>query len=188
MKRVTNACIGGQSFTLNDDAYNRLDTFLRHYRGKLGVPDAQQAEVMEDIEGRLAELFYQEVGDNSRVVTLQMVEKVVSMVGMPDGSPETGCANTSAFPEDTVRKKLFRDYDNKGVAGVCAGLARYFDVDVTIIRIIMLVALFACTSGFWIYLVLWIAVPKAETPKQKCEMNGIPATPENMARFSQNNA
>jgi hypothetical protein len=48
----------------------------------------------------------------------------------------------------------------------------------------MLVALLAGTSGFWIYLVLWIAVPRAETPAQKCEMRGIPATAENMARFS----
>ena len=31
MKRVTNACIGGRNFTLNDDAYNRLDAYLRHF-------------------------------------------------------------------------------------------------------------------------------------------------------------
>ena len=69
-----------------------------------------------------------------------------------------------------------------GVAGVCSGLAWYFNIDVTIIRIIMLVALIAGTSGFWIYLVLWIAIPKALTPAQQCEMRGIPATAENMAR------
>jgi hypothetical protein len=45
----------------------------------------------------------------------------------------------------------------------------------------MLVALLAGTSGFWIYLVLWIAIPKAVTPAQQCEMRGIPATAENMA-------
>ena len=183
MKRVTNACVGGRNFTLNDDAYNRLDAYLRHFKDKLTVPETQKGEVMEEIEGRIADLFYQEVGDTSRVVTLPMVEKVVSMLGMPDGSAETGYTYTSAFPEDKVPKKLYRDMDNKGVAGVCAGLAQYFDIDVTIIRVIMLVALLAGTSGFWIYLVLWIAVPRAETPAQQCEMRGIPATAENMARF-----
>ena len=187
MKRVTNACIGGRNFTLNDDAYNRLDAYLTHFREKLSVPETQKGEVMEDIEGRISELFFQEVGDSARVVTLPMVERVVSVLGMPDGSAETGYAYSSAFPEDKVPKKLYRDYDNKGVAGVCAGLALYLDIDVTIIRIVMLVALFAGTSGFWIYLVLWIAVPKAETPAQQCEMRGIPATAENMARFSRNN-
>ena len=48
----------------------------------------------------------------------------------------------------------------------------------------MLVALLAGTSGFWIYLVLWIAIPKALTQAQQCEMRGIPATAENMARFT----
>ena len=187
MKRVMNACIGGRSFTLNDDAYNRLDAYLRHFREKLTVPEAQKAEVMDEIEGRISDLFFQEVGDSSRVVTLQMVEKVVSTLGMPDGSAETGYAYSSAFPEDKVPRKLYRDMGNKGVAGVCAGLAHYFEIDVTIIRIIMLVALIMGTSGFWIYVVLWIAVPKAETPAQKCEMRGIPATAENMARFAGRN-
>ena len=107
---------------------------------------------------------------------------------MPDGSSEfsSGTASSEyAFSqEEKVPRKLFRDMDNKAVAGVCSGLGCYFEIDVTIIRIIMLVALLAGTSGFWIYVVLWIAVPKAETTAQKCEMRGIPATAENMARFA----
>ena len=184
MKRVTNACVGGRNFTLNDDAYNRLDAYLRHFKAKLTVPESQKTEVMDDIESRISDLFYQEVGETSRVVTLELVEKVVSTLGMPDGSPETGYTYSQAFSEDKVTKKLYRDVENKGVAGVCSGLAYYFDVDVTLIRIIMLVALLAGTSGFWIYVVLWIAVPKAMTPAQQCEMRGIPATAENMARFT----
>lgn len=186
MKRVTNACVGGRNFTLNDDAYNRLDAYLTHFKSRLSVPESQRAEVMDEVEGRIAELFYEEVGDGSRVVTLQMVEKVAATLGMPDGSAETGYTYSSAFPEDKVQRKLYRDMDNKGIAGVCSGLARYFEIDVTIIRIIMLVALLVGSSGFWIYVILWIAVPKAVTPSQKCEMMGIPATAENMARFAGN--
>ena len=89
MKRVTNACVGGRNFTLNDDAYNRLDAYLRHFKAKLTVPESQKSEVMDDIESRISDLFYQEVGETSRVVTLEMVEKVVSALGMPDGSSET---------------------------------------------------------------------------------------------------
>ena len=184
MKRVMSACVGGRNFTMDDDAYNRLDAYLRNFRAKLTVPESQKGEVMDDIESRIAELFYAEVGDGARVVTLPMVERVVSTLGMPDGSAETGYSYSKAFPEDKVQKKLYRDMDNKGVAGVCSGLAWYFDIDVTLIRIIMLVALFAGTSGFWIYVILWIAVPKALTPAQQCEMRGIPATAENMSRFT----
>ena len=100
MKRVTNACVGGRNFTLNDDAYNRLDAYLRNFKAKLTVPESQKAEVMDDIESRISDLFFQEVGETSRVVSLEMVEKVVSTLGMPDGSPETGYAYSQAFAED----------------------------------------------------------------------------------------
>ncbi|MBR1678108.1 MAG: PspC domain-containing protein [Bacteroidales bacterium] len=188
MKKVTNACIGGRNFTLEEDAYNRLAAYLEHFRSRLSVPELQKGEVMEEIESRISDLFFQEVADTSRVVTLPLVERVTSTLGMPDGSSEfsSGTASSEyAFSqEEKVPRKLFRDMDNKAVAGVCSGLGCYFEIDVTIIRIIMLVALLAGTSGFWIYVVLWIAVPKAETPAQKCEMRGIPATAENMARFA----
>ena len=48
----------------------------------------------------------------------------------------------------------------------------------------MLVALVAGSAGFWIYIICWIAIPKAVTASQKCEMYGLPVTAENLARFS----
>ncbi len=189
MKRVTNACIGGRSFTLDEDAYGRLSAYLEHFRARLTVPELQKREVMDEIEGRIAELFYQEVGDGSRVVSLPLVEKVIAALGMPDGSAEYGggasfAAGTSATEPLKAPKKLYRDPNDKRVAGVCSGLAWYFDVDLTLIRVLMLVALFCGSAGFWIYVILWIAVPQADTPARKCEMRGIPATAENMARFA----
>ena len=69
------------------------------------------------------------------------------------------------------------------VVGVCSGLALYLDVDVTLIRVFMLAALICGSAGFWIYVILWIAVPVAETPAQKCELRGLPATAEQAALF-----
>lgn len=187
MKKVINVSLGGRSFTLNEDAYNRLRMYLDHFKAKLTVPEYQKGEVMEEIEGRIAELFIQEVGEDSiRVVTLEMVEKVASALGMPDGSAESGTAATATASSEMPRR-LYRDMDNKSVAGVCSGLAMYFNVDITLIRILMLVALIFGSVGFWIYVILWIAVPKAETPAQKCEMRGIPPTAENLSRFAREN-
>ena len=184
MKKVINVSLGGRNFTLNEDAYNRLRTYLDHFKVRLTVPEYQKGEVMEEIEGRIAELFYQEVGgDSNRVVTQEMVEKVASALGMPDGSAENGSTTGAAFTSDMPRR-LYRDVDNKRVAGVCSGLALYFDVDVTLIRILMLVALICGSAGFWIYIILWIAVPQADTPAKKCEMRGIPPTAENMSRYA----
>lgn len=58
-----------------------------------------------------------------------------------------------------MEKKLKRNQQEKMIAGVCAGLADYFDVDVTWIRIAFVLAVFAGMSGVLAYIVLWIAVP-----------------------------
>lgn len=59
-----------------------------------------------------------------------------------------------------MEKKLQRIEQEKMVAGVCTGLADYFDVDVTWVRIAFVVAVMAGASGALAYIVLWIAVPK----------------------------
>lgn len=58
-----------------------------------------------------------------------------------------------------MEKRLQRNEQEKTVAGVCAGLAEYFDVDVTWIRIAFVLAVLAGFSGVLAYIVLWIAVP-----------------------------
>ena len=184
MKKVINISLGGRSFTLNEDAYSRLNQFLDHFREHLSVPQGQQGEVMDEIEGRIAELFFQEVGDGNRVVTKELVEQVAATLGMPDGAAESGSYNTQQAPLPQP-KKLYRDPDEKVIAGVSSGLSHYLDVDTTLIRILFLVALIVgFTAGFWIYVILWIAVPKADTPAKKCEMYQMPATAENMSRFA----
>lgn len=55
-------------------------------------------------------------------------------------------------------KRLYRSR-NRIIGGVCQGLADYFNVDVVLVRIIALFALFSFTAGLWVYLVLWIVVP-----------------------------
>lgn len=59
-----------------------------------------------------------------------------------------------------MEKKLQRIEQEKMIAGVCTGLAEYFDVDVTWVRIAFVVAVMAGASGILAYIVLWIAVPK----------------------------
>ncbi len=182
MKKVINASIGGRNFTLEEDAYKRLGTYLTHFRSRLGAESP--GEVMDEIEGRIAELFLREVGGSERVVSLELVEKTCATLGMPDGSSEEGSAASRAAESGPERRKLFRDPDDKRIAGVCAGLGWYLDVDVTLVRVLLLLAFVLGSAGFWIYIILWIAVPEANTPAFQCEMRGLPVTAENMARFS----
>ena len=58
-------------------------------------------------------------------------------------------------------KKLYLSQTDKKIAGVCGGLAEYFGVDSTIVRIIFLFMLFFAGGGLLAYLIVWIAAPKA---------------------------
>lgn len=57
-------------------------------------------------------------------------------------------------------KKLYRSTTDKMIAGVCGGLAEYFEIDSTLIRILFLALLIFGGGGFLIYLIMWIVVPK----------------------------
>ena len=58
-------------------------------------------------------------------------------------------------------KKLTRPQSNKMLAGVCAGIANYFNLDPTLIRVIYaLLTLFPAFAGIIVYLLLWIIIPE----------------------------
>lgn len=58
-----------------------------------------------------------------------------------------------------MTEKLYRSNREKMIGGVCGGLADYFSVDVTLVRLIMLVAAFAGGIGFFAYLVAYVIIP-----------------------------
>lgn len=59
-----------------------------------------------------------------------------------------------------MNKRLYRSTRDKMIAGVCGGLAEYFDVDPTIVRLIAVVLIFGWGSGLLAYLIAAIIVPK----------------------------
>ncbi|MHB8580710.1 MAG: PspC domain-containing protein [Ignavibacteriaceae bacterium] len=63
-----------------------------------------------------------------------------------------------------MKKKLYRSRNDKMIGGVAGGLGDYFDIDVTLIRIIFIVALVVGGSGILAYIILWIVVPEEPYP------------------------
>jgi Putative stress-responsive transcriptional regulator len=62
---------------------------------------------------------------------------------------------------DNQTKRLYRSNKNRMLAGICGGLAEYFNIDPTIVRLIAVIGFFATASVFfWAYLLLWIVVPE----------------------------
>jgi phage shock protein PspC (stress-responsive transcriptional regulator) len=67
--------------------------------------------------------------------------------------------NLTRNEEMNMTERLYRSIREKMIGGVCGGLADYFSVDVTLVRLIVLVATFAWGVGFWAYLAGWIIIP-----------------------------
>ena len=60
------------------------------------------------------------------------------------------------------QKKLQRDKQNKVIGGVCSGMANYFGIDAALIRLLFVVAFLFFSTGFWIYVILWIVMPAGD--------------------------
>ena len=184
MKKTINAGIGKRSFVIDEDAYARLDSFLNHFRARINSTDKK--EVMEDLEERIAELFTAETSGGATVVDLNLVNKVIAEIGMPDGTDEfASSATASSSAEETKGpKKLFRNPDDKVLGGVCSGIAAYFDTDVVLIRVLFVALLICASAGFWAYLIFWIVTPLAKTAADRCAMRGLAPTMENLSKYS----
>ena len=58
-----------------------------------------------------------------------------------------------------MQKRLYRSRDERIIWGVCGGIAKYFDVDPTLVRLIAVLTLFFACTGILIYLILTIIMP-----------------------------
>jgi phage shock protein C len=58
-------------------------------------------------------------------------------------------------------RKLYRSQTQRMMAGVCGGLAEYFNIDATVMRVLFLILAVFGGSGIVLYIVMWIFVPDA---------------------------
>ena len=181
MKKTINAAIGGCSFTIDEDAYNRLEEYLDAFAaGLANTPGSKNAS--DELEMRIADLLKEKMG-GKEVIDIATVNAVLNQTG-PINCEKCSHEQYSESRKDRVRK-FYRDREGKKIAGVCSGLSLYLNIDVTLIRILFLLAFIFGFAGFWIYLVLWIIAPEARTAAEKCELRGIPPTAANIRRFTE---
>jgi len=172
MKKNITVNISGIIFHIDEDAYERLNKYLdsikKHYKTSEGA-----GEIFNDIETRIADLLKEKLNDKKQVITIEDVEGVITVMGQPH---EFEADEADEESQKTYRasrsKRLFRDPDNKIIAGVASGLGAYLKADPLIFRLIFVALIFVGGSGLIIYLLMWIFVPEALTTADKLEMEG----------------
>ena len=174
MNKTISISLAGFSFIIEEQAYEKLNAYLQALRNSLEKDEAD--EVMYDIEIRIAEIFRENL-DKREVVNSDDVEKVIAQLGTPEAIEGQSEENAEQeIPQEKTKKELFRDMKRGKIAGVCAGLAQYFGMDISLMRIIWILV-FIFTVGFVsvvAYVILWIVLPEAETASDFLKMQGKP--------------
>ena len=165
MKKVININFQGRVIPIEETAYEILKQYVDSLR-RYFVNEEGKEEIINDIESRIAELFGETLKKGSTCITDDDVAAVISSIGRPedfDGDEEK--VKSRVYEESggsytyTKGERLYRNENDKVIAGVCGGLAAYFGVDPLIVRILFVVCALGFGFGFLVYLVLWIAVP-----------------------------
>ncbi len=188
MKKTLTINLSGSVFHIDDDAYEKLYTYLNKINSHFGS-DADAKEIVEDIEARIAEIFSDKIKSGDEVINITHVDEVIVIMGTPEAISNEDEEKvekekvTEKKPHRIKGKRLYRDSDDKILGGVCSGLGAYFNLDPVIIRIIFAVAFFLpIGSSALIYLILWIVVPKASSTAQRLEMKGEAVNIDNISK------
>lgn len=187
MNKTVTINISGIIFHIEEDAYDKLSKYLNTIKGYFTKNESGN-EIIADIEARIAELLQAKVSQFKQVVLMNDVDDVINALGKPeefgiDGDEkEQSHTNATHTTTEPIKKRMFRDPDEKAIGGVCSGVAHYFDVDVVWIRLATFLLIFFGGVSLWVYIILWIVIPEARTTADRLAMRGERVNIDNISR------
>ena len=203
MKKNITINLFGQLYNIDEDAYELLNNYeesLRHHFSK----QEDGAEIFNDIEARIAELLSEQKAKGVEAISIEHVQDIIKRIGAPEeiDREEAELSDGEQVSQKTsAPKRLYRDMENRMVAGVLAGFANYFGGDRTWWRIgfvLICIPLFGFFKLFHIgfmnlgpviaYVILAILLPSAATPEDRLRMKGKEITPQTLANEVTNEA
>jgi phage shock protein PspC (stress-responsive transcriptional regulator) len=175
MNKVVNINLNGIIISIDEVAYEQLKKYIdalhKHFTGTEGA-----AEIISDIETRIAELLQLKLTDTYTVIQSKDVADVIAIMGNPwemdeEDEPKSQSQQQQNQQQNYTERKLKRDPQQKVIGGVCGGLGNYFNVDPIFIRGAFLVAMLVFGTGFLLYFILWAIMPLA-TPNELPQFTG----------------
>lgn len=183
MQKVITINLNGNAYQLDETAFDTLRAYLdRAERQLKDNPD--RAEIMADFEQAIADKCRRFLAPQKSVVAAAEMAQIVAEMGPVDGGEEArggqdqqkeSGMGEQARTSAAAPKRLYRIEDGQMFGGVCTGLAAYFDIDVTIVRIIVLALLFVTKgAGILAYFALMFVIPYASTSEEHAAAHGDP--------------
>lgn len=198
MNEIKKCSISGISFTLDKEAYARLEEYISSLK-KAYDHNPDGAEIIADIEARIAELILSALSDAGQTVRKPLIENIIAQLGCAEDISGESADDEPIKSDTRIPRRLYRDVENAKLGGVCAGLGKYFDVDTVWIRLVpflpllvlifcdgWVASIFGNLFGMFVisYIIMWFAVPSAKSARQKLEMNGEPVTVRSISENS----
>ncbi|MCB0822491.1 MAG: PspC domain-containing protein [Bacteroidales bacterium] len=175
MKKTLTVNISGVVFHIDEDAYHVLHDYLQSIKKHFSRTEGGD-EIISDIEARIAEMLKDRIGDERQVITIEDIEEVIKIIGMPEEFGEVfeeENTNNSSGQSGKASKRLYRDPENAILSGVCGGLGAYFHTDPVWFRLAFVVlSIIGFGTPLLVYIILWIVVPEARTAAERLEMRG----------------
>lgn len=183
MKKNHSVNIGGQLFNIDEDALRRLEEYFTRLRGYFGG-NGDAAEMLADVEARIAELLIPLSRGSERVVDMAAIEAVIGQMGQPEewGTPDEENGPEGSSTRSRSHRRIFRDTDRRILGGVASGLASWSGLDPLVIRVLFVLFSIFYFTGLIVYAVLWLVLPEARTTSEKLEMSGEAVNVDNLKR------
>src|SRR6056297_861776 len=176
MNKTISITLNGMIFHIEEDGYEELKNYLDSIKQYFAQTEGKE-EIITDIESNVAEKFSSKISGKKKVIIKKDVEEIIGIMGsVQDIAQEADESPDGEEDKKENVKRLYRDPDDAVIAGVCSGLGAYFNIDPVIFRVLFVVSFLFYGTSAVLYIVLWIAMPKAENNAQKLEMRGDSVT------------
>lgn len=168
MNKVVSVNLNGRAYQIEEHGYTSLKKYLDQAEAQL-ADNPDREEIIADFEQAIAEKCDELLNDNKTVVSNSEIGLIIEQMGPVDGKE-------SEAEDDTVEQPIKRLYlikEGAIIGGVCNGLATYFNIDVTVVRLVAIVLAFITSGGLILaYIVLMFLIPTAKTPEQRAAAQG----------------
>lgn len=180
MNAVVTVNLGNNAYQLDEGAAAKLRAYLSSAEHAL-ADNPDKVEIIADLESAIGEKCRAYLNPHKTVITEGDIAEILVEIGPVAGATADGEKTTTNNSENATKeeskapKRFYRIREGSMIAGVCTGIASYFDIDVTLVRIACVLLVFL-TTGFWIllYIILAIITPVAETPLERAAASGVP--------------
>jgi phage shock protein PspC (stress-responsive transcriptional regulator) len=180
MNTVIIVNLNGNAFHLEEPGYRALHAYLERASAQL-KDNPDKGEIVADLEQAIADKCARFLQPHKNVLSAAEIDSILTEMGpVQSGSGADAAADPapppgSASSEPAAPRRLYQIRDGAMLSGVCRGIAAYFNVDVTLVRIAFVV-LALLTGGLWIiaYLAMMLVIPFAHTDEEYAAAAGAP--------------